>query len=108
MGRVSSKPDRAQVVTDLSYPAEAGLPFIQVHEVVKDRVAARIGEIGPDSIAEEMEIRPDDILISINGHPINDILDYQFDCRTKSDRGIFQIKYLLPLIFQSLLEVVPY
>ena len=41
-------------------------------------MVARIGEIGPDSIAEEMEIRPGDILLSINGHPINDILDYQF------------------------------
>ena len=26
INRVSSKPGRAQVVTDLSYPAEAGLP----------------------------------------------------------------------------------
>jgi len=27
INRVSSKPERAQVVTDLTYPAEAGLPW---------------------------------------------------------------------------------
>ncbi|MDD3365069.1 MAG: DUF512 domain-containing protein [Syntrophomonas sp.] len=41
-------------------------------------MAARIQEVGQGSIAEEMEIRPGDTLLSINGHPINDILDYQF------------------------------
>ncbi len=41
-------------------------------------MAARIKEIGPGSIAEEMDIRPGDKLLSINSHPITDILDYQF------------------------------
>ncbi|PKM77030.1 MAG: DUF512 domain-containing protein [Firmicutes bacterium HGW-Firmicutes-15] len=41
-------------------------------------MAARIKEVGQSSIAEEMDIIPGDILLSINGNPINDIIDYQF------------------------------
>jgi putative radical SAM enzyme (TIGR03279 family) len=39
---------------------------------------ALIKQIGPGSIAEEMDIKPGDKLLSINSHPINDILDYQY------------------------------
>jgi len=39
---------------------------------------AQVENIISGSIAEEMEISSGDILLSINGHPINDILDYQF------------------------------
>lgn len=46
--------------------------------MVRNTVAARIQEVGPGSIAAEMEIRPGDTLLSINSHSINDILDYQF------------------------------
>lgn len=43
-----------------------------------NNVPARIEMISRGSIAEELEIVPGDVLLSINGHPINDILDYQF------------------------------
>ena len=39
---------------------------------------AIIAAVSTPSIAEELDIKPGDILLSINGHPINDILDYQF------------------------------
>ncbi|MCX5780115.1 MAG: PDZ domain-containing protein, partial [Firmicutes bacterium] len=41
-------------------------------------MSAKIEKIKRGSIAEEMEIEPGDILLAINGHSINDILDYQF------------------------------
>lgn len=41
-------------------------------------MSAKIENIKRGSIAEEMEIEPGDILLAINGHSINDILDYQF------------------------------
>ncbi|MEA4923829.1 MAG: DUF512 domain-containing protein [Syntrophomonadaceae bacterium] len=41
-------------------------------------MAGRIAMVRSGSIADEMEIAPGDLLVSINGHPINDILDYQF------------------------------
>jgi S1-C subfamily serine protease len=45
---------------------------------VRIEVVALIKQIGLGSIAEEMDIKPGDTLLSINGHLINDILDYQF------------------------------
>ncbi len=41
-------------------------------------MTARISGIGPGSIAAELEIRAGDKLLTINNHPINDILDYQY------------------------------
>ncbi|MDD4802356.1 MAG: DUF512 domain-containing protein [Syntrophomonas sp.] len=41
-------------------------------------MAAPIYDIEKGSIAEEMEIKAGDILLSINGHPVDDILDYRF------------------------------
>lgn len=41
-------------------------------------MTARINRVRKGTIADEMEILPNDLLLSINGHPINDILDYQF------------------------------
>ncbi len=38
----------------------------------------KIQSIQPDTIAEEIELQPEDILISINGHEIHDVLDYIF------------------------------
>jgi len=38
----------------------------------------KIKEIIPDSIAEELEIAPGDILLQINGQKIRDVLDYRF------------------------------
>lgn len=37
-----------------------------------------IKEVAPGSIAEEMEIEPGDILLSINDEPIGDVFDYRF------------------------------
>lgn len=41
-------------------------------------MAAQIKAIAPGSIAEEMELAPGDLLVSIDGNPILDMLDYQF------------------------------
>jgi len=41
-------------------------------------VAVLIKEVLPSSIAEEMEIEAGDMLLGINGHDINDILDYNY------------------------------
>jgi len=47
-------------------------------------VSAIIYEVSPGSIADELEIEPGDILLTIDEHPINDILDYQFYSRDDS------------------------
>jgi putative radical SAM enzyme (TIGR03279 family) len=44
----------------------------------KIEVTVKIQKVREDSIGIEMEIEAGDILLSINDHPINDILDYQF------------------------------
>ena len=41
-----------------------------------------VEQIMPDSIAEEMEIKPGDEIVSINGEEIEDIFDYQFLCES--------------------------
>ncbi len=41
-------------------------------------MTVEIQKVRDDSIGTEMEIEAGDILLSINDHPINDILDYQF------------------------------
>ncbi|HWP96621.1 MAG TPA: DUF512 domain-containing protein [Syntrophomonadaceae bacterium] len=41
-------------------------------------MAAKIKDVVVGGIAEEMDLAPGDQLIEINGHPILDILDYQF------------------------------
>jgi len=41
-------------------------------------VAVEIINVRNDSIGAEMEIETGDILLSVNGHPVNDILDFQF------------------------------
>lgn len=53
-------------------------------------MAGRIAMVRSGSIADEMEIAPGDLLVSINGHPINDILDYQF--YTQDDYLIIEIE----------------
>lgn len=44
-------------------------------------MAASIYKVSQGSIAEEMEIQAGDILLTIDEHPIDDILDYQFYSR---------------------------
>ncbi|HBK53633.1 MAG TPA: hypothetical protein DDZ44_06840, partial [Syntrophomonas wolfei] len=41
-------------------------------------LTAPIKDIMENSIAGEMDIEPGDILYSINGNEINDIIDYEF------------------------------
>ena len=43
----------------------------------------RITSVIPDSIAHLAGIEREDILVSINGFEINDVLDYQFYCTEK-------------------------
>lgn len=38
----------------------------------------RIARVLPGSIAEELELEPGDVLLSVNGHEIEDIFDYQY------------------------------
>jgi putative radical SAM enzyme (TIGR03279 family) len=41
---------------------------------------ARISQVEPDSIAFELGFEPGDSLVSINGEPLRDLIDYQFLC----------------------------
>ena len=41
-------------------------------------MSGKITEVIPGSIAEEMGIEPGDILLSINGHAVNDLIDYNY------------------------------
>lgn len=45
---------------------------------MKQCLEHRIKEVLPDSIAEEMEIEPGDMLLEINGQKIKDVFDYRF------------------------------
>ena len=38
----------------------------------------RIYQLVPGSIAEELELEPGDVLISVNGQEIGDVFDYQY------------------------------
>ncbi|MGE5391479.1 MAG: DUF512 domain-containing protein [Deltaproteobacteria bacterium] len=44
-------------------------------------MSASIYQVSPGSIADELEIEAGDILLTIDEHPIDDILDYQFYSR---------------------------
>lgn len=41
-------------------------------------MAVEIKNVRPDSIGEEIELEPGDILLTVNEHPIQDILDYKY------------------------------
>jgi len=47
-------------------------------EILKESGKNIINHIKPGSIADEMGVLPGDILVKINGQPIEDMLDYQF------------------------------
>lgn len=53
-------------------------------------MAVEIKRVRPDSIGEEMELEAGDILISVNEHPIQDILDYQY--YTDEDELVLEIR----------------
>ena len=42
---------------------------------IKEHVISRIE---PGSIAEELELEPGDVLVSVNGQPVQDVFDYQY------------------------------
>lgn len=37
-----------------------------------------IYKVAPGSIAEELELEPGDVLLSVNGHGIEDVFDYRY------------------------------
>ena len=37
-----------------------------------------IKEVLPDSIAEELELEPGDVLVSVNGQAVQDVFDYHY------------------------------
>ena len=37
-----------------------------------------IKAVEPGSIAEELELAPGDVLVSVNGQPVGDVLDYHY------------------------------
>jgi putative radical SAM enzyme (TIGR03279 family) len=37
-----------------------------------------IARVEPDSLAEELELRPGDVLLRVNGHPVRDVIDVRF------------------------------
>ncbi len=41
-------------------------------------LGGRVAQVDPGSIADEIGIAPGDLLVSINGHPLRDVIDYQF------------------------------
>jgi putative radical SAM enzyme (TIGR03279 family) len=50
-----------------------------------------ITEITPGSIAEELELRPNDRIVRVNGRPVRDYLDFRFQTAGETDL-IFQVK----------------
>lgn len=41
-------------------------------------MAAKITGIAPDSLGEELELKPGDVLLAMNGHPVRDVIDYMY------------------------------
>ena len=50
-------------------------------------VTVEINKVRDGSIGAEMEIEAGDILLLINDHPVNDIIDYQF--YTQDDNQLY-------------------
>jgi len=44
----------------------------------KERLEHKIAEVEPGSIAEELELAPGDVVISVNGQEIEDVFDYHY------------------------------
>lgn len=41
-------------------------------------MAAKIVKVNPDSLGEELGLKPGDILLEMNGHPVRDVIDYMY------------------------------
>jgi putative radical SAM enzyme (TIGR03279 family) len=50
-----------------------------------------ITEITPDSLAQELELEPNDRIVRVNGRPVRDYLDFRFQTAGETDL-IFQVK----------------
>jgi len=62
---------------------------------------ARIAEIMPESIAEELELQPGDLLLAVNGEPVTDYIAYRFaiadedvsiEIARGDEQGVFEIE----------------
>ena len=59
------------------------------------RPGVLISEVAPESLAEELELAPDDRIVRVNGRVVRDYLDFRFQtaakptcfCRSKSRRA---------------------
>ena len=49
-----------------------------------------ISQVLPGSIAEELELKPGDVLLSIDGQPVTDIFDYDFLCQSEELELLFR------------------
>ncbi len=45
---------------------------------MKKKLEHKISKIEPGSIAEELELAPGDVLLSVNGQPVRDVFDYHY------------------------------
>jgi len=59
-------------------PVHGTVPFGIWRSEVKGKDRAAVKTVFPGSIAEELEIEPGDILLTINGEKITDIFDYRY------------------------------
>lgn len=50
-----------------------------------------ITEVEPDSLGEELELRPNDRIVRVNGRPVRDYLDFRFQTAGETDLT-FQVK----------------
>ena len=50
-----------------------------------------ITEVTPESLAEELELEPNDRIVRVNGRPVRDYLDFRFQTAGETDL-VFQIK----------------
>ena len=50
-----------------------------------------ITEVAPDSLAEELELQPNDRIVKVNGRPVRDYLDFRFQTAGETEL-VFQVK----------------
>lgn len=55
------------------------------------RAGVIITEVTPETLGEEMELRPGDRIVRVNGKPVRDYLDFRFQTAGETDL-IFQVK----------------